>query len=108
MKTKHLILTMVLLFISMPLLAQENEPLTSATIVQWLTPIIVYCVTWLVRKVMQFIPGWATLFLVSALSTAVAWITTTLQSAHLSFLEQTLYRLLAVVIHQFYKQFTSK
>ena len=79
-----------------------------ASFVQLLTPIIVLGVTWVVRKISGFIPSWATILVVPVLSAAVSWATTLLDNPNLSWLLQFLYGLLAVFIHQFYKQITTK
>lgn len=80
---------------------------TAATIVQWATPFIVLLATWIVKAIKPIIPGWATMIVVTAISAAVTWASTLLDSPDLSWLQQFLFGLLAVFIHQFYKQFTA-
>jgi MFS superfamily sulfate permease-like transporter len=108
-KFKFLIL-MLLLIMPMAIMAQSGmspEEVTPTTIAEWLTPVIVLLAVWGVRKLKPSIPGWATMLVVTALSAAVAWITTLLSdTADMSFITQTLYGLLAVFINQLYRQFS--
>ena len=90
-------------------LSQEipAEGVTATYLVQLVTPLLTLGVTYLVRLAVPYIPAWTTILVVAGLSTAVAWISTLMDgAASMSFIEQTLYGLLAVVINQTYRAFT--
>lgn len=95
------------LFTPTIMFGQTPEETTPANIIEWLTPLVVLGATHVIRLVKPLIPGWATMLVVTLLSMAVAWITSLLSdTTEMSFIAQTLYGLLAVVINQFYRQFT--
>lgn len=95
-----LLILAILTFILAEVIPIVNEILTYAT------PLIVLGVSYLVGKIKPLIPGWAMLLVVSGLATAVTFIVQLTSSPDLTFLQQLLYGMIAVVIQQFYKQFS--
>lgn len=87
-------------------LQDAAELVTSEQIVLWLTPFAVLLGTYVVRLVKPSIPGWATMIVVSALSTGVAWITNLVVGGDTSFLIKVGIGLGAVILNQMYRQFT--
>jgi hypothetical protein len=70
-----------------------------------LTPLIVWLVTWIIRKYLSTMPGWViTTLVVPALSAIVAWVSSALGSTELTWLMQFGYGLLAVFVNEFIKQ----
>lgn len=111
MRSVKMFFSMALIFlISIPLFATGAQEVTPETttpmqIVEWLTPFIVLAATYLVRLVFSKIPGWATMIVVTVLSSLVTW-ATNIDTSEMSYIMQTLYGMLAVFIHQVYKQFS--
>lgn len=69
------------------------------------TPLVVYLVTWALRKVAPKLPGWVIVMLiVPLLSLAVAALTGFLGQTTLTFWQQFAYGLLAVFVNELYKQ----
>ena len=80
----------------------------ASELVTLFTPVIVYGVTYLVKKFLPNISGWIIVMLVvPLLSLAVAWLTTLLASSELTFWEQFGYGLLAVFINELFAQLKS-
>lgn len=102
---KAMYLLLVLLLVPTLLMAQTEGEFTTENMVIWLTPFIVLGVTWIIKKVGPIIPGWATILIVTGLSTAVAWVTTITIAPEAGFLSQVGLGLLSVFINQVYKQF---
>ena len=74
-------------------------------LITWLTPVIIYGVTWVVVKVKPLIPGWLILTVVALLGGLYTLIAQWLGNPELKWWQQLLYALLAVVISQFKIQF---
>lgn len=106
-KQASLTLLMVLMF--MPLFAlTQDEPFTPATILTSLAPFVVWGATQLFRWAVGVIPAWATVLVVTGLSTAVAAVSTTLENPDLGFLQQIGFGLLAIVLNEGLKAFGVK
>lgn len=114
MKTKlKFLLVAFLLFVAAPMFALTTTEVvdgpTAGQVVEWLTPFVVLGLTYVIRLLLPLIPSWATLLVVTALSGMVAWITSILTDVtDMTFLMQVGYGLLAIVINQFYKAFSTK
>ena len=108
MKTIKLFLfTLLLMFIPTLLIAQsDTEPDFSnpSSIITWLMPLVVLGATHLSKLVLPIIPGWAKMIIVTLISAVITWLTNLAATPDLSFTLQFAYGLLAVFIHQFYKQ----
>lgn len=108
---KNILLMVFLMVFCIPIYAMIQDgggdnPLASASIVEMLTPLVVLGATYLIRLAAPLIPAWATMLVVSVLSAAVAWISAqVLEVDGMSFIVQTLYGLLAVILNQFYRAF---
>lgn len=105
MKNLKTVLIGMLLLAPMLLLAQSEDAPTSTTIVEWLSPFIVLGVTYLFRLVAPLIPGWATMLIVTGLSTLLAWVNG-IDTEGMSFFMQVIYGMSAIIINQFYRAFT--
>lgn len=69
------------------------------------TPLVVYGVTWIVRKFAPGLPGWVVVMLiVPLLSLAVVALTGLLGQTSLTFWQQFAYGLLAVFVNELYVQ----
>lgn len=109
MKIKNFLSLVLMLFITTATFAitQETaEPLTAETVVLWLTAPAVFLGTAIVRWAKPSIPGWATVLVVSGLSTVLAWITNIVVDGDTSFFAKVAIGLGAIVISQVYRQFT--
>lgn len=73
--------------------------------ITWLMPVIVLGATWLIKKVLPFIRGTATLIVVPLVSTGIAWLGTVLDSDS-SFLVSLLAGLGSVFLNQLYRHIT--
>jgi len=71
------------------------------------TPLIVLAIGELVKWIKESIKGIWLLVIVGSSSAIIAWITQLIANPNLGSFEQFLYGLLAVVIHQFFKQLNS-
>jgi hypothetical protein len=92
-----------LLFAFIVFIIAQVLPIDS--LVTWLTPVIVYGVTWAVAKLKPLIPGWLILTIVAGLGGLYTLVTQLFGNPELKWWQQLLYALLAVVISQFKIQF---
>jgi len=77
----------------------------AAEFVAILTPLVVYFVTWLIRKFVPDVTGWfIVMFIVPLLSLGLTWVTGLLGNPELTFWGQFAYGLLAVFVNELYKQ----
>lgn len=77
-------------------------------LVTWLTPVIIYGVTWVVVKVKPLIPGWLILTVVAGFGGLYTLVVQWLANPGLKWWQQLLYSLLAIVISQFKIQFSKE
>ena len=77
----------------------------AAEVVTILTPLVVYGVTWLIRKFVPNVAGWfIVMFIVPLLSLGITWVTGLLGNPELTFWGQFAYGLLAVFVNELLKQ----
>ena len=77
----------------------------ASELVAILTPLVVYGVTWLIRKFVPNVAGWfIVMFIVPLLSLGITWVTGLLGNPELTFWGQFAYGLLAVFVNELYIQ----
>jgi len=75
-------------------------------ILTYLTPFIVWLVTWVVGKVVPLIPGWLKLTVVTIVSAVLTWVLQIIGNPELSIVLQFVLGFLAVFVAEFLNQFS--
>lgn len=106
---KFLILILLVVFPVMGFALQETgDNSIVETILVAVTPLIVMSVTELFKWMLPKLPGIVVLIMATVWSSVIAWAYTLLDGNDLSWLEQFLYGLLAIVVDQFGTQLKNR
>jgi len=85
---------------------QEETGLEPGALIEALTPLLVLGLTYLTRIVVPLIPSWGTVLVVTVLSTLMTFIAAKLEGGDLTWWQNVLWGLMAIVANQFYRAFT--
>lgn len=109
MKIKQLLLLIVMVFLFVPLLAQDipEGGMNMAQLILYLTPFLVYGAGELYKLVAPSIKGYVLILLVGASSGIVAFVTSLAANPEYGWTGQFLFGLMSVVVNQFFKQVKS-